>query len=201
MATDIHLLMHATAIKKNGGAAAIAALAGMDENAAASGLASACESGRLVELDGKYMLSPAGQMIVAAEYSRFCAGLRSNAAFVEAYERFEIINRELKQVITRWQTIEIGGKAVANDHSDDAYDERIIGELGDLHDKFEPVLDALISADPRYAVYKDKLGAALDKAEEGAVEWVSDARIDSYHTVWFELHEDLLRVLGRVREE
>jgi len=25
--------------------------------------------------------------------------------------------------------------------------------------------------------------------------------VDSYHTVWFELHEDLLRILGREREE
>ena len=41
----------------------------------------------------------------------------------------------------------------------------------------------------------------LEKAEDGKVEWVSDARIESYHTVWFELHEDLLRLLGRQREE
>jgi hypothetical protein len=30
---------------------------------------------------------------------------------------------------------------------------------------------------------------------------VSDARTPSYHTVWFELHEDLLRVLDRERDE
>ena len=33
---------------------------------------------------------------------------------------------------------------------------------------------------------------------KGLGEW---AKIDSYHTVWFELHEDLLRMLGREREE
>ena len=32
-------------------------------------------------------------------------------------------------------------------------------------------------------------------------EWVSDARLPSYHTLWFELHEDLLRILGRRRAE
>ncbi len=42
---------------------------------------------------------------------------------------------------------------------------------------------------------------ALERAEGGAIEWVSDARILSYHTVWFELHEDLLRILGRQRSE
>ena len=36
---------------------------------------------------------------------------------------------------------------------------------------------------------------AGEKAEKGAVAWVSDAKIESYHTVWFELHEDLLRLM------
>ena len=35
----------------------------------------------------------------------------------------------------------------------------------------------------------------------GEIDWVSGVRIDSYHTVWFELHEDLLRMLGRTRQE
>ncbi|MGE0483802.1 MAG: hypothetical protein AB7Q81_06660 [Gammaproteobacteria bacterium] len=201
MATELHLLMHAAAIRKHGSAADIAAIAGLPAATATAALGAACAAGRLAEVDGKYLLTPAGQMIVSAEYSRFCGGLRANADFVAAYERFEIINRELKQVITRWQTMELGGKTVANDHSDKDYDEEVIGQLGDLHEKFEPVLDALIRGDARFGVYKRKLGEALEKAEDGAVEWVSDARLDSYHTVWFELHEDLLRVLGRVREE
>ncbi|MFP4406785.1 hypothetical protein, partial [Rhodosalinus sp.] len=72
---------------------------------------------------------------------------------------------------------------------------------GDLHEKAEPVLDRLIAHVPRLKVYKDMLLQALERAEDGAVEWVSDARIMSYHTVWFELHEDLLRILGRERVE
>ena len=201
MATTLHHLMHATAIKKHGTAKDIAALAGLDLNAAQTGLAAACASGRLVEVDGKYMLSPAGQMIVGAEYSRFCAALRADSAFVQAYARFEVVNRDLKQLVTKWQTVEIGGKTVANDHTDADYDNRIIGQLGDLHERFDPILDLLIKGAPRLQVYKDKLEHALEKAEEGALEWVSDARSDSYHTVWFELHEDLLRLLGRHRDE
>ena len=41
-------------------------------------------------------------------------------------------------------------------------------------------------------IYRDKLTKALEKAEDGAIDWVSDARIESYHTQWFELHEDLI---------
>ena len=50
-------------------------------------------------------------------------------------------------------------------------------------------------------MYKQRLDDAYDKVLAGEHDWVSGARIDSYHTVWFELHEDLLRMLGREREE
>jgi hypothetical protein len=33
----------------------------------------------------------------------------------------------------------------------------------------------------------------------GAREWFTRPVIDSYHTVWFELHEDLLSTLGLAR--
>jgi hypothetical protein len=59
----------------------------------------------------------------------------------------------------------------------------------------------LVAGAPRLRVYQDKLMAALESAEAGDVAAVSDARTDSYHTVWFELHEDLLRLMGRQREE
>ncbi len=201
MTQALHLLMHGTAIKKHGSSAAIAGIAGLSGAETDANLASAVALGRILEVDGKYMLSPAGQMIVGREYSRFWADLRNSDAFRAAYERFETINIELKQVITAWQTIEVGGKRIANDHSDAAYDEEIIGKLGDLHERFEPILDQMIKAHARYGVYKAGLTNALEKAEDGEVEWVSDATIDSYHTVWFELHEDLLRVMGETRDE
>lgn len=198
---SLHWLMHGTAIRKHGKIEDIAAVAGLDPQAAATLMAGAVESGRAVDVDGSYMLSPAGNMILSSEYSRFCGVLRNDDAFVAAWQRFEQINDQLKGLITRWQTIEIGGKRVPNDHTDSEYDENVIGELGDLHERFEPIINDLVAGAPRLAVYRDRLETALDKAESGATEWVSDARIDSYHTVWFELHEDLLRLLGKQRQE
>jgi hypothetical protein len=103
--------------------------------------------------------------------------------------------------MTDWQTVEIAGETVANDHADADYDAKIIDRLGDLHERAEGMLVTLAAALPRLTIYKDKLLAALEKAGDGETDWVSAVKIDSYHTVWFELHEDLLRVLGRVREE
>jgi len=201
MTPELHLVMHGTAIKKHGAAAAIAELAGLPAARTAEVLTAAVASGRVAEVGGKYMLTAAGQMILGGEYTRFNDALRANADFDAAYQRFEIVNRELKQLITDWQTMEVGGKRVANDHSNEGYDGRILDRLGDLHERFEPILNGLVACAPRLAIYRQKLEAALAKAEDGDIAWVSDARIDSYHTVWFELHEDLLRLLGRVRDE
>ena len=201
MTSNLHMVMHGVAIKKHCDAGAVAPLIGMSIESVADELAAAEQSGRLVVADGKYMLSPAGHMILSGEYSRFYADLRKDTNFTNAFERFELINTELKQLITDWQTLEIAGKRVLNDHSDAEYDDKLIGRLGDLHERFEPVLTTMVTGEPRLNCYKEKLTAALEQAEDGAIEWVSDAKIDSYHTVWFEMHEDLLRLLGREREE
>ena len=199
--TDLHAVMHGVAIKKHGSAEAIAGIIDKPVELVKSVLARAVAGDRVIDTDGKYMLSPAGHMIVSSEYSRFCRTLRANSAFVQAYEQFEIINSELKQLITDWQTMEVGGKRVSNDHSDKDYDADIIDRLGDLHERFEPVLDRMIAGLARMKVYKQKLEAALEKAEDGDIDWVSAADVESYHTVWFEMHEDLLRILGHTREE
>ncbi len=201
MNTDLHRVMHGVAIRKHGDASAIAGLAGLAVAKVTNVLTGAVTAGRVAEVDGKYMLTPCGQMMLAGEYSRFNDALRANTDFRAAYQRFEVINKDLKQLITDWQTMDLGGKRVANDHSNRDYDERVIGRLGDLHERFEPILNKLCAGEPRLTVYSDKLGVALEKAEDGDLAWVSDAKLDSYHTVWFELHEDLLRILGHVREE
>ncbi|MCC6707501.1 MAG: hypothetical protein IT492_08060 [Gammaproteobacteria bacterium] len=201
MATELHRVMHGVAIRKHGDAKAVAALAGLPVARVETVLTGAVAGGRVAEVDGRYMLTPCGQMMLAGEYSRFNDALRANGDFVAAYQRFEVINKDLKQLITDWQTMDVGGKRVANDHSNKEYDERVIGKLGDLHERFDPILKKLCAGEPRLKVYSDKLGQALEKAEDGDAAWVSDAKLDSYHTVWFELHEDLLRILGHVREE
>lgn len=198
---DLHLVLHGLAIKKHAGAEAVAGIVGLPAARAEALLADAAKRGRVIAAQGKYLLTPAARMSLEGEYSRVYAGLRGDAAFLAAYETFERVNTALKSLITDWQTMEVGGERIANDHSDAAYDERIIDRLGELHERSAGFFTGLAAGLPRLKIYQDKLLEALEKAEDGAVEWVSDARIESYHTVWFELHEDLLRVLGRQRTE
>lgn len=198
---DAHLVLHGLAIKKHADAAAVAKLVGLSAERVSAALADAVKRGRAAEAQGRYLLAPMARMALDGEYSKYYDGLRRNADFVEAYEGFEKINVDLKQLITDWQTMEVAGQRVPNDHSNQAHDERVIDRLGKLHERADKLFAKLAAGLPRLQIYRDHLLVALEKAEDGAIEWVSDARIDSYHTVWFELHEELLRLMGRVRVE
>lgn len=194
-------VLHGTALKRNSSAGEIAGIIGMPLPAVEYELAAALASGRVVSTNDRFMLAPLTDVALRARYSLHFASLRADEAFVQPYEAFERVNVKLKEVITDWQTMTVGGKSVANDHSDEDYDADVIDRLGAVHEQVEPILKRLAARLPRLAIYAEKLLEALEKAEDGDHEWVSDIRRESYHTVWFELHEDLLRIMGREREE
>jgi hypothetical protein len=199
--SNSHLVLHAVAIKKHGTAEAIADVVGLDPGEVGLVLGELAATGRVVENQGRYALTSVARFALDSDYSRHYGELRANDVFVDAYNAFERINLTLKSLITDWQTIEVGGERVTNAHADRDYDHRLIDWLGELHERADRMLQSLAAGLPRLQIYRDKLLAALERAEDGQIEWVSDARIESYHTVWFELHEDLLRVLGRERAE
>lgn len=198
---ELHLVLHGLAIKKHGSAGSVARLTGLDPGRVDQLLREGVGRGKVVEVQGKYMLAPFARVSLEADYSRHYSAEREDAAFIAAYEEFEVVNTQLKALITAWQSMDVGGHAVVNDHSQPDYDRRIIEKLGDLHERSDKVLDRLAAVIPRLAYYQTTLLEALERSEDGAIEWVSDVKIDSYHTVWFELHEDLLRILGRTRVE
>ena len=198
---DLFLSLHGLAIKKHAGSPEVAELVGLSAEAVESSLQQAVASGRAAEAQGKYMLTPVGKIGLESQYPQAFSAIRADEAFNGHYQRFETINRELKQIITDWQTVNVGGNTIPNDHSDSDYDNKLIDRLGTFHESAEPVLAGLQAGLPRMSCYAEKLLAALEKAEDGEIEWVSDAKIESYHTVWFELHEDLLRLMGTERDE
>lgn len=196
-----HLLLHGIALKKSATVDAIAEITGLDMADAESLAADAVARGQAMVTGGRYLLTAPAHMALQAEYARYYKDQRASSSMQEAYDVFEVRNRDLKALISDWQTVEVAGERIANDHTDSDYDNRIIDRLGDLHERFEPVLDRMAAEVERLQNYKGMLLRALEKAEAGERRWVSDAAIPSYHTVWFEMHEDLLRILGREREE
>jgi hypothetical protein len=201
--TDTDLLaLHGLAVKKAGSPAAVAAVLGAEEAEIEAALEAAVAAGHAAGAKGTFMVAPAGREWLDQQYPVVYAEFRQDPAATDTYERFERINRELLSLFTDWQMIpSAGGERIPNDHSDSDYDAEIVDRLGAQHERAEKVLERFAGLDPRLGVHKQRLDDAYDRVLAGEIEWVSGARIDSYHTVWFELHEDLLRMLGREREE
>ncbi|HEY8981635.1 MAG TPA: transcriptional regulator [Streptomyces sp.] len=124
------------------------------------------------------------------------AGARD--ALRAGFERFLVLNPELLDLCTAWQLRPVDGTFTVNDHTDPAYDARVLDRFADLDGRFAPVGDELAAALARFGRYRLRLTGALERAVAGEREFVTDGTA-SYHTVWAELHEDLLVTLGLPR--
>jgi pyruvate,orthophosphate dikinase len=93
------------------------------------------------------------------------------------------------------------GQQVINDHLDAGYDASVLATLGALHDEARAWLESCLVGLPRLATYLIRLDHAARLASEGDGMYVASPRVDSYHGVWFELHEDLILLAGRTRKE
>jgi hypothetical protein len=200
MSIDEFTALHGLVLKKAGKPDEVAEVLGTTEAEVTPALDAAVAEKRAMAGRGKYMVTPAGRAWLDEQYPVLFAELRADPGADAAYAAFEKVNRELLALMTRWQTVTVGGEALPNDHSDADYDARIMDELAKLDEEAGPVLDTFARLVPRLAVHRRRLSEALDRASAGETDYVSGVRVSSYHTVWFELHEDLLRLLGRTRE-
>jgi hypothetical protein len=117
-----------------------------------------------------------------------------------SHTAFAPLNARFLDAITRWQIHPTRWDAMAsNDHSDWAWDERVLGELASLSRRLRIIEEPLAASLARFGGYADRIAAALARVDQGGRKWVDEPKIDSCHTVWFELHEDLLATLGMTR--
>ena len=118
-----------------------------------------------------------------------------------AYRRFLELNVPLLAACTDWQlrSDATGGVQVLNAHDDARYDLAVVARLAEIDDQVQPIVADLTDALHRFEPYGRRLAAARTRVEAGEHEWFTGAMVESYHTVWFELHEDLLVTLGLER--
>jgi hypothetical protein len=126
-------------------------------------------------------------------WARLPAGGSEEELARRAYERFLPLNRELVRVCTDWQ-VRAGG--VPNDHRDARYDWSVLDRLHAVDERFGPIASRLGRRIERFATYRPRLRAALLQIDDGETEWINSPRVDSYHTVWMQFHEDLLLAIG-----
>ena len=81
------------------------------------------------------------------------------------------------------------------------YDESVLADFGALHRDAETWLRPLVDGLPRLDYYLQRLVRAANLVGNGEHRFIASPTVDSYHTIWFELHEDLIILAGRTREE
>ena len=142
--------------------------------------------------DGKAL----GRERLASDAARWGDGTAQRAL-----DDFLALDGRMKETVTAWQMRTVEGTQTFNDHSDPAYDAAILDNLDALHRDVADWAGPLEAGLPRLAVYRKRLDRAVAAAQDGDQRYVASPRVDSYHGVWFELHEELILLAGRNRAD
>ncbi len=110
-------------------------------------------------------------------------------------------DHRMKDIVTGWQMREIDGRPVINDHTDEAHDAGVLVEFRSLSRDASAWLESLVAGLPRLDLYVARLTRAASQVENGDTMYLASPRVDSFHSIWFELHEDLILLAGRTRED
>lgn len=141
---------------------------------------------------GGWGLTEAGNVEITERLAAELEAAGARDTITKAYNDFLVLNPELLDLCAAWQT---RGGSTPNDHTDAAYDARVLDRFIDLHGRVTAVCAELSSALPRFDRYRTRLTGALVRVKAGKLDYVTD-NMESYHVIWFQLHEDLLVTLG-----
>ncbi len=143
-------------------------------------------------------VTPEGRAWLAGQLKgeRECADHR---AAERLYQDFMKLDVRFKQLVTDWQIKTIDGKRVPNDHADAVYDAAIRARLAELHQATAAVLPDILALTSRLKPFAPRFARAANAIAAGDGTMVASPLKDSYHTIWFELHEELIHLAGRDR--
>lgn len=187
------------ALKGMGSAESLVEPSGASAQTLDSLVAELAQQGLVAELNGgRYRATPEGQAWAQELYASETGAQPVCEAALDDFHRPNLL---LKEVVTAWQVKPVDGQDVPNDHGDPDYDTAVLDRLrDDVHPAVVPIIDTVATALPRLARYQDRLAASLQQLADGDHRYVAHPLLDSYHTVWFELHEELIRLAGRDRK-
>jgi len=143
------------------------------------------------------MPTPEGTAVVA-RLLRLTSGSQQEQDLDRLFDGFLPVNRRLREVCVAWQTRPDG---TLNDHGDGAYDDTVRERLDEVHSAIGPILRRMAAIEPRLAGYRPRLQEALDKLDDGESAWLASPLMDSYHSVWMQLHQELILMLGLTRAD
>jgi len=195
------LALHAVRLKGMADDDEVATRFGLDRTVATECLLDFQAFGWITKVEfagtGGWTLTEAGRAQNIRQLADELASTGSRPSVSRAYEEFLPHNGQLMRACTDWQLRPIDGDPLAiNDHTDRPWDRRVLNTLSSLSGELRSLCRDLGDRLTRFRGYDERFGAALKRAEDGDLSWVNRPRADSCHTVWMELHEDLVATLG-----
>jgi hypothetical protein len=160
-------------------------------------LQAAVDSGLVLVKGPICMPTPAGTALVGS-WLRLGHDAPERDAVARTFHSFLPVNRRLRELCVAWQVRPDGS---VNDHSDPGYDAGIRDRLDDIHDAVTPLLRRFSAQIARLGVYREQLETAMQRLDDGDNAWLASPLVDSYHTVWMHLHQELILRLGLSRAE
>jgi hypothetical protein len=179
----------------------VAVAAGLTAEDTLDGLRSLDRDGLVSHVDGVFggwSITDSGRTHAARRVAEELDGSGSRSTVETAYAEFLALNPQLLNACGDWQIRRVGATSIPNDHRDRDYDIAVIDRLARIDEEVQPVIAALAGVLPRFAPYRARLGRALGRVDAGEQRYFTDD-MESYHTIWFQLHEDLLVTLGLER--
>ena len=117
----------------------------------------------------------------------------ANAAGVDAcYRRFLPLNDRFKQIVSGWQLS-------STDSRTPEQLSVLAADVAALHEDFRPIVSEMSGYFRRLSTYPVRFERALAELRAGDASMLASPMKDSYHTVWFEYHEELIALSGRDR--
>ena len=191
----------ALAIKGMGDAAGIADVLGVAADEVVAIFTTLAEAGHVKAMSNN-RLRPTQELMQRVDDWFAEEAKRVKDDVVKEWHDFHIVNHEFKELVSRWQMRDVDGTQVLNDHSDPAYDAEVLASVRPkIHAVIMPIIERVAQAEPRLIRYRDRLTHALAALEAGDSAMLAHPLKNSYHTVWFEFHEEIIRLSGRKRTE
>jgi|YelNatPaOPRAMG01_1025707.scaffolds.fasta_scaffold02147_2 DNA-binding MarR family transcriptional regulator len=174
---------------------------GFEPTKFSSTIKSLLEKGFIEKFFGEqWKITSRGENAVSEERKTLLERSGQKDLFIRYCEEFEILNKEFKELVSRWQMKDEDGVLVPNDHKDPEYDFAIIEKMGTIHEKNKNLIERISKIFPFYKRFINRFEKAYERLTAGEFGYMDRAR-DSYHNIWFELHESLLKFSGMSRIE
>lgn len=146
----------------------------------------------LIVSDGLVTATPAGMAALESWYAtdrQYVAPAEQQ----DLLDDFKPLDRQVKRLASAWQN------AVEQDN----WDLRLkcVEDLQSHHEAASEYLERATTIIHRFENFKVRLDSTMNRILDGEMDYFVGVRCDSYHTVWFQLHEDLLRLFQKQRED